>query len=294
MPGLRIALSGVTTFTGPNIPEIDPVIPDAGALLLIDASHPLGGFPSGAPTDNATITNLVGSKAATLLGGEAADFDVVQRVVNMTSTFGKVEKTTKGGIHAIQSLTQTTAYHGYQAQIPLPIITYAKANPSHEFYFSQWRMPTRVGTGTLDNYAGANEATNDSMLFGLGLYPAGGASGGTSVASSGQGRGTLNTPMLAMQSVTAPGTSFTSQPNTAVNYAIFELGNFGLSNRSAGAIGKHGAAVFWRGTIIDLTVAGRTPAEQLALDTAEFNKQVMTAGGRFYGDTVVTDPATLT
>jgi hypothetical protein len=59
------------------------------------------------------------AKAGTLLGVfDLSTLDVTQQAVNMTGSFGKVERTTKGGIHAIQSTTQTTIDQGYQAQTP--------------------------------------------------------------------------------------------------------------------------------------------------------------------------------
>ena len=55
--------------------------------------------------------------------------------------------------------------------------------------------------------------------------------------------------------------------------------------------GKPSRAVY-RMYIEDLTVSGRTYAQVDAIDYAQFTKDVLTVGGRYYGDTY-TDPTTL-
>jgi hypothetical protein len=265
----------------------------AGTLLLIEAAHTLGGFPSGAPVDGAKITNLVRDNAAQILGAtDKTTLDAPMQVVAMSGTTGKVERTPRGGIHAIQSSTQTGSNQGFQTQIPLPIIAYIKANPSHSYYFSHWATPTKLGTGSQDEFGGAMQSASDSYLFGLGTVAAGGSQGGTSLGAVGNSRGTVNTPMIRNQGVTAPSTSFTGQANTAGRYSIFELGNFLTINAGTGKSGLHGAHVFYRGYIEDLTVSGRAYADAYAADLSEFNKQ-FASGGRYYGDTIPTDPATL-
>jgi hypothetical protein len=305
MAGLRIPLAGIT-FTGstaPILPEIDPVAPNGlGGLLLIDASHPLGGFPAGVPTDNAVITNLLRAKAATLLGTAASSLDVTQRVVNMTSTLGKVERTPQGGIHAIQSTTQNTADQGYQAQIPLNIVAYMKANPTHQFYLSVWNKPTKLNTtsSVTDDFAVVCDTVANSMALGLGTVLAGrnlgfGWDGAALVGSSNDGRGTVNTPQCSAQATSTYGAGFTAATPTAGRYSVFDVSNFSFYNKNASlGMGRHGGRVFWRAYMEDLTVSGRSYATVLGLDLAEFTRQVMTVGGRFYGDTVPTDPTTFT
>lgn len=52
------------------------------------------------------------------------------------------------------------------------------------------------------------------------------------------------------------------------------------------------SSIFYRAYIEDLTVSGRTYAEVDAIDYALYTKEVLTPGGRYYGDTY-TDPATI-
>jgi len=282
-------------FTGSSNEYLNAIdrVEAAGSLLLIEAAHTLGTFPSGVPVNGAKITNLVRDVAAHTLGvTDKTTLDVPMQVIGMSGTTGKVERTPRGGIHAIQSQTQTASNQGFQAQIPLAIIDYIKANPSHSYYFSHWAKPTKIATGSNDVFGGASQSAGDSYLFGLGTVSAGGSQGGTSLGVVGKDRGVLNTPMIRNQGVTNPAVSFTGQVSTAGRYSIFELGNFLTINAGAGKAGLHGAHVFYRGYIEDLTVSGRTYDAANAADLAEFNKQ-FNAGGRYYGDTVPTDPATL-
>jgi len=301
MVGLHIPIPDAT-FTGsdaPTLPAFDPVAPDdgVGALLLIEANHPLGGNFT-VPTNGAAITNLFRDTAADLLGVAASTLDPIQAVGNMTSTFGKVELTTLGGIHAIQSTTQgTTTSSGYQIRFPRNIVDYMKANLTHAFYVSVWNMPTKLispapGTSLLTSMVFPYGAM---YSIGLGNPPnlqAGRPGSVTKVGGQNDStRGTLNTPQCSVQAVICNCSDWeTSDSTITVWQGMFEVGNFAPANRS----GKNGARVLWRAYIEDLTVSGRSYADVVALDNAEFARQVTTEGGRYYGDTVVTDPATFT
>lgn len=292
MTGLRIQLPAVT-FTGsaPVLPEIDPVVPPTGGLLLIEANHPLGGFPAGVPTDGAAITNILREPAAELLGVAASTLDPLQEIANMSSTLGKVERTTLGGIHAIQSTTQgTTTGSGYQIQFPLNILTYMKANSTHAFYLSVWNMPTKIISGTYNSNF-VQRATPGGYAFGMGNFSTGGLSGQTIVGQqNATSLGVVDTAWCSAQAVINTDATWISQAAGlyTVWEGMYEVGNFGPINRT----GKNGARVMWRTYIEDLTVSGRSYETVVALDNAEFARQVTTAGGRYYGDTVVTDPDT--
>ena len=290
MVGLHIPLPDMT-FTGsdaPVLPAIDPVVPPTGGLLLIEANHPLGNFS--VPTNGAAITNILREPAADLLGVAASTLDPLQVVGNMATTFGKVELTTLGGIHAIQSTTQgTTTESGYQIQFPLNILTYMKANSTHAFYLSVWNMPTKIVSGThSSNFV--QRATPGGYAFGMGSFGVG-LAGQTIVGyQNADSLGVVNTPWCSAQAVINTDATWISQAadEALVWNGMYEVGNFGPVNRT----GKNGARVMWRTYIEDLTVSGRSYAEVAALDNAEFARQVTTAGGRYYGDTVVTDPDT--
>lgn len=292
MTGLRIALPDVTfTGTAPVLPLIDPVVPPTGGLLLIEGNHPLGGFPAGVPTNGAAITNILRAEAAVLLGVAASTLDPLQVVTNMATTFGKVERTTLGGIHAIQSTTQgTTTGDGYQIRYPLNILTYMKANSSHAFYQSVWNMPTKIISGTYNSNFVQRASPGPVYAFGMGNYGSGGAGHTVVGKQNGKTLGVVNTPMCSAHAVINTDATWISE---AADFALvwngmYEVGNFGPINRT----GKNGARVMWRTYIEDLTVSGRTYEQVLELDNIEFNRQVTTVGGRYYGDTVATNPAT--
>lgn len=294
MVGLHIPLPD-TTFMGssaPILPAIDPVASDTGGLLLIEANHPRGGFPAGAPVNGAALTNLLRDNAAELIGVAASTLDPIQVVASMTGTLGKVERTTKGGIHAVQSTTQgSTTGLGYQIRFPLNILTYMKAHSSHAFYLSVWSMPTLIRAGaTSSNFV--QRATAGGYVFGMGNHGVG-VAGLTIVGRQyDTSLGVVNTPRCSAQAIICTDATWISQ---AANFAevwngLFEVGNFGPVNRN----GLNGARVLWRIYIEDLTVSGRTYAQVVGLDNAEFARQVTTAGGRYHGDTTPTDPATFT
>jgi len=239
------------------------------------------------------LTNLLREQASALLGVDPDTLDPVQQVVNMTSTYGKVERTPRGGIHSIQSTAQTTANEGYLIPNPNNIVAWMKSNPTHAFYFSVWNKPTRLATASpiTDIFAGAIESSANSYALSMGtITPA--TFGPTSVTSHNDNRGTNNTPQLSAQTVQGLPVDFTGQPTVLGRYGLFDNGNFLTPNRVSGRLGKRGARVFYRAFLEDLTVSGRSEETVYALDLEEYTQQVLTPGGHYYGDTVPTDPAT--
>lgn len=295
MVGLHIPLPAVT-FVGsdaPTLPSFDPVAPGdgVGALLLIEANHPLGGNFS-VPVNGAAITNILREPAADLLGVAASTLDPLQVVGNMATTYGKVELTTLGGIHAIQSTTHgTTTGYGYQINYPTNIVTYMKANSAHAFYQSVWNMPTKIIPGVYNSNF-VQRATPGGYAFGMGNFGVG-VAGQTIVGrQNATSLGVVDTPWCSAHAVINTEATWISQAAGLYSTweGMYEVGNFGPINRT----GKNGARVLWRIYIEDLTVSGRTYAQVVALDNAEFARQVTTAGGRYYSDTTPTDPATFT
>ena len=305
----RMRLKLGATFVGSTaqvLIDIDPVAPTAGGLLLVEAAHPLGGFPTGVPVNGGVLTNHLRDQAASLLGVSAATLDPVMQVVNMTGSFGKVERTTKGGVHAIQSVTQTTVDQGFQIPCPLPIVTYMKAHPENTFFISVWNQPTRLhpGPGTvLNNYAYIGGPPTDlaSVALGLGSIQPQNAQGQLMVGRLNQQRAfhdganfVNNTKVTGQIAAASLEAAFTGEVNVAGRYDVFNVGNFNHVNRTVtSGRGKQGARVFWRAYMEDLTVSGRSFATVSALDVAEYNKQVVFEGGRYYGDTIPTDPSTI-
>ena len=280
-------------FTGPDIgllPKVSYVdaIEAAGSLFLLETGHPVGAIPAGVPVHGATYPNLFASQAAPLLGS-AATGALVQSVYT-DGTFGKVERSAKGGIHAIQSTKQTALNHGFQLRLPKVIVDYFRANSTHKFYVSQWGKTTRAETAGQHAVAGMSSPSTFAWHLGDGT---------TSYAAVQQGYRHANPETAGNYTFRNAGVSdfavgFTGDSNIGAGLAaMFEVGNYMAPNIGGAKAGFHGAQVFYRGYIEDLTVSGRTYGSVDALDYAEYTKHVLTAGGRYYGDTVPTDPATI-
>lgn len=285
---IKVPGSG-SSFAGPALPPPDPAMPTAGALMLVDPTHPGGLWDAGAPADGARVPNVAAAQARALLGNTAT---VDPTIVNtgMTGTVGKVERTSKGGVGAILSTTNTTSGAGFAVLAPLSIVSYLQANKTHGFYWSLWYRVTRVQTPSSTNYpVGAFVSTTSAYAMGIVSngyqtpYNLGYGSSGPYQQTANYWRGVAGSPL--------PDGFATADPATVDRY-FYQCGNYGMGNRTGAQVGKTGSRVFYRAYLEDLTVSGRTYAQAATADQNEFAAQVNTAGGRYYGDTS-TDPATL-
>jgi hypothetical protein len=276
-------------FTGPNIAtmpkiaRIDP-IESAGSLLLIEAAHPLGAWPAGV-AHNTALPNLFKATADTVIGGGTKDafFD------NVFAGKGLVERTPKGGIHGVVSPTlATSANDRFDIVAPSVLKTFMKANKTHSFYISVWARRTKIAdpgaalagiitTAISSNGTWAIQGNPVSLAF----------SGGTALGST-QPANTVGPSFSAAAGIVAQ--DFDTQSDTAgnKNNALAVLGN----RQGGAALGLGGGRIIYRIYFEDLTVSGRNFDTVKAIDLALYTKHVLTAGGRYYGDTF-TDPATV-
>lgn len=280
-------------FTGPNVKDLPKVaytdpLEASGSLMLLDMTHPMAGLPSGVPAHGATYPNMFAKNAETLLGSGSTGL-LIQSVYKAPEN-GKVERSGKGGIHAIQSITQTGEKEGFQLRLPVALVDYFKANPTHSYYVSQWGKTTRPESAAQHSVAAMSSASLASFAFNLGD---GGAGSGPTLLGSRQVSELANTPTFRNMGTSKLHGDFVTGTYYAHLNALFEVGNYLPRNAGSGKSGLHGAQIFYRGYIEDLTVSGRTYEQVDALDFAEYTKQVLTPGGRYHGDTVATDPATL-
>lgn len=293
--GLGTVITLDFNFTGesvgdlPQIIKIDP-IEAPGSLFLLDMKHPLAGTSNDAPTQGAIYGNMFAAQASPLLG--TADTGAVAHLRYTLPTHGKVERTAKGGIHVIQSTTQTGYEHGFQLRLPSAVVRYFQTNPEHQFYVSQWGKTTRAEVAAQHSVAAISGTLPSSFAFTLGDGVTPG--GGPTILGHRSVQEVAGVPNFRNAGVTKFHADFRDATILEQNAAIFEVGNSLVPNRGGtGKAGNHGAQVFYRGYIEDLTVSGRTYAEVDAIDFAEYTKHVLSPGGRYYGDTVPTDPATL-
>jgi hypothetical protein len=269
----------------------------AGGLWLVEPMHPYQNWAAGVPASGSTVPNIFASSAAALIGSANTDIDVT--TAGLTGTQGKLERSGKGGLHAIYSNTHATniatsasAYVRLRPKTEMK--QYILTNWGHEFFLSTWVYTTRPAPASqqlnvISQIARQTSATsNYKMLIGqIGASATGGYSGlrSNSMITGGAGPRINNLSRLTY-SATPPGST------TDMDVDAFTVGNAGVINSYSSAKQGVGSQILYRSFLEDMTVSGRTYAQLDALDLAEYNRQVLTAGGRYYGDTF-TDPTTI-
>jgi hypothetical protein len=295
--GRKLVLTGtkLTDLAAPRLAEID-VMESNGVLLLVDPTHPYQSWAAGVPADQAAVPNLAAKNAALATGLTLASVqNAVVGNVGLTGTKGKVERTSKGGLHGIISPTVTT-YNtdGLQVMIPQALYDWIKLTAyTHNFYYSLWTQRTRAHAASADaeNLSFGQIASGGGFL---GMFTQKSNLPGT---ISGARAVTANVGPSFRNLANIPGTSLRDSAEASGhlgpgNHSAFIVGNRSTSNASAARLGKGGSHALYRIFLEDLTISGRTYAEVDALDYAQYTKHVLTPGGRYYGDTF-TDPATI-
>jgi hypothetical protein len=287
--GRKLVLTGttLTDLTAPKLATLDPM-ESIGSLLLLEPMHPAQQWPAGVPADASSLPNIFWETAQDILGsGTEATLSAYVRNVWTTVTNAVKERTTKGGLHVIHPTTAGAAHEALNIAVPAAIKTYMKANPTHQFYMSQWNHITRAATtSTSDILAVISSNSQFAAGFGqkqnwpavnLGVRPF----PGNSVA----GKSFRN--VLAV-----PEGTFATDTDIETTANPYNRAAFIIGSRSANAVVGKQSAIFYRAYLEDVTVSGRTYAELDAMDYALYEQHVLLAGGRYYGDTY-TNPSTV-
>lgn len=296
--GKKLVLDiSLTDTSAPTLISTD-LIESAGSLLLIDPSHPSQQWPTGVPSDGATLPNVLWRKASALIpdATQATLSPVVSFNAGFDATKAKIERTGKGGLHGIVSQVATVnSGEAFSLVIPDAIKQYILDNFSHSFYASVWKKQTRkvgtIGAGNNPDFLSLvrYQPQISNYLFRMGksgIYPGDGSSAnrlgyrGNGPASDELGDGIFNSGATGWTGV-VPGMS---------NFYTY-VSPFGRPLNGVSSVGGHPSFVFYRFYLEDLTVSGRTYAEVDAIDLALYQAQVLSAGGRYNGDTF-SDPAT--
>lgn len=303
MTGLKIQVPG--TFTDTSLPIVfDDSVMSAGSLLLVDAQHSLGGFgAAGAvPANGGVCPNVAWQQAKAIVGsGDTTTLAPTWAKTTLGATSVLAERTTKKGLHVIVSQTAHVSGQGMRLTLPTLLAEYIRTHSTNSLYVSVWHRVTRAATNT---------DANMRSLF-LGDAAALGTSyrqqfWHTSVATYGQsypghGQGTAQSIGIRDAAAADDGTgakmlssatsAYTGTTPGTLSADVQIFGQTGV-NATAGNLQKHPSRIFYRLYIEDLTVSGRTYATVDALDYARYTTDMLTAGGRFYGDTF-TAPSTL-
>lgn len=271
--GQKIVLTG-SEFTDSTLPKLrtDPILADAGSLMLLDFGHSLTALTA-LPGHQVEIASVAGYPT------------VMTRSVAMPAGSGLIELTGKKGIHVIRSQTVTpTAGTAVRVALSAGLKAYLEANLSNTYYLSYWYRNTRAGSVTEPLYVlvASSTAPTANFLF-LGNH-VGLASGGTVGQSSKTGNWQ-----------TVVGNGYQQQEVIGKKGTVTTLGQavlFGFNGWAASGVGTLGnSQILYRVYLEDLTVSGRTFAEVKAIDD-EMRIAAFAEGGKFYGDTF-TDPATI-
>lgn len=293
MTGLRFRIP--TNFTDTSIPVLpaDPLLPSAGALFLTDLTHLGEPWSSGVPANSSRVPNIAWKQAAAMLGSGTKE-SLAGEIYNvgLTGTKGLVERTPKGGLHAIVSPTVTTgSSDGFNIAVPDAVYNFMRTN-AHLYYASLWQRVTRAASDPTGASKVMMQISTPSS-WGVGLSQKANLAGtpllGRPVDESTTVpvfRNTSGVPIAAF--ATDAITALT--PYLPGHRSLFLVGN--RSNTNSQSLGQAGSRIVYRVYLEDLTVSGRTYAQADAADYALFTKELLTVGGRYYGDTF-TNPTTI-
>lgn len=290
--GNTLILTGtsITDLTAPKLVAVDP-LECAGSLALYEPGHPINPF-AGVPVNNSVFPNLLlGSAQAMIPTATAGDLAAVFYLGSeITGTKGKVERSAKGGLHQIRSQTvaaTSTANKSVFSCNPTAIHDYLVANPTHDAFISQWGRITRPPlAGGNQTAAGMPATAGDWFKFFIRADVGSSTEYPTSAVRIGF-RHSNNNP-AALGPVHQ---NMAVHPAPAPSATEHRIRFWQMDSQSTDLLQP--SAVFYRFYLEDLTVSGRSYAQVDALDYAEYTRQVLTPGGRYYGDAVPTDPATI-
>ena len=286
--GRFIVSSGINPpTTNIKVNVLDPILPDAGALMLIDPMHPSSQWASGVPASATVLENIAIDQASAVLPGlTSTELSPVMTIGSgFVSDGNLLERSTKGGLH----FARKAAASNVLASADIGFTTAFKTGASglalltaHHIYVSLWARMTYASDYSSSNplncrFGGSWQMFGFFTRTGTGdtVYP----TDSRRIGYRAEGATNLSTTLAPLiQNVEV--SSFTT--NATCNAAWS-----GIS-----ASGREPSFVFYRFYMEDLTESGRSYADVDAIDYEMFTRDVKTDGGRYYGDTF-TNPATL-
>lgn len=298
MPGTKITLN--TEFTDNTLPRIqfDSILPITGAVLLFDPSHPEN--PVTAPVAHGLALPNLAAEQATAMGASGALGGEVGIGASFIGPLGFVERSAKGGLHFAIGATLDAVNRSAFVRGSTGLVNLLNANKTHSFYHSAWSRVTRMQSneGTANAIISQIGDTSERQLAHFYTQPTGiaappvypqnarltssftyGAAGSASI-------GTVSPASTGPVMWAGATSAFTTNIVVSADSLKWNTVRAGWSPQVYGV-----STIFYRAYVEDLTVSGRTFAQVQALDFAEFTKQVLTVGGRYYNDTFTAPPA---
>lgn len=281
-----ITLDGLS-FTKPGLPIAynEPLL-SAGSLMLLDPTHPMDPWGAGVPTDGAVLPNIAAGSLA-LLKPASTETQLNAEVNNVFSQTGQFERTAKGGLHGIIKQNTYITPLESNGMFLKAMREYIAANPTHNYYHGLYGRITRKDNNTVPNAAGS--LTGIINTGGTDYFTIRPASSNTLAAAPSAQRLNhtvvgSNTPGLFR--VSGEFANLAGTPGTSDLLVRWTNGH-----QQSGTV-VNASWVLYSYYVEDLTVSGRTYAQVDALRSAAYTADVLTAGGRYYGDTF-TDPLTV-
>lgn len=326
MPGLKMKLTGAN-FNDASLPKIsiDPVLPTAGAVLLIDPAHPVDPWGSGLPAVGGFVPNLAWQQAAAMIGsGDRLSLGMQRESSGtLTGSAGRLERSTKGGVHGIASQANMVS-GAFERFIMSDLIRQYLIGYRSNLYVSMWWRSTRDNLAITSNIARvfsiSRNNTDHGSVFRTIFYGMGNTQASSGVNTYpgnniltqlvGNANERESTVVGAAGGVGWRRQSVTSSDwnvnggKTMPTLASEIQARFGWGRSGTAIVGDSSTSstlpadpapswIFQRLYIENLTVSGRSHAQVDALDQAEHIKHVRTSGGRYYGDTFVTNPTSV-
>lgn len=294
IPGLKIDPSA------PKLATIDQAMPEQGMIALIEPGHSYEPF-TGALATGVYLPNIALAQAKAQAGLSHAVGDNAYRpAISKTGTSEPsiFERSSKGGIHVAPSRaagSSSGVQFGYignsRPSLENVFGTWMNSIASHSFYVAQWGRWTRLlpvltsGGYQISQIGGSNTL---GAMYGRGAgqtgeiaYPTGGSQ---RTGVFGENIGPI--AQLAPFFIDAAWV-----PNLSPAPSNINASWWARINHTGSEPEKSPAMVFYDWVIEDLTVSGRTYAQAHAAWFGKYTREVKTAGGKYYNDTVPTSPA---
>lgn len=293
--GRKLVLSGtkITNTSAPFLPDVDAILPSAGALVFIDPTHPYRSWDSGLAVHQSLLPNLAEDQAIAATGLTAANVSPQLFIGSkMQGNGNKLERSTLGGLHAIFSQAAYTTENAgmfelgyYESRPDRTFQEWWMANKAHSFYAAKWGRWTRgMGAGTSNWQHSRIAQSNQAISF----YARNTSSGETVYPTDATrvGWSALNTTPATAAPYFLDGAVSDASGATGATFQP------AYGTRTSAADTEAPSDLVYGYYLEDLTISGRTYAEVNSLVRAKFDRDVLTEGGRYYGDTY-TDPATI-
>lgn len=290
MSGLKLVVP--TSFTDTSLPILrdDPLL-TAGSLALVELAHPANPF-NGVPLDGAALPNIAHAEGASTLGVTDDGLAAAFAMSGLTGAKGLIQRSAKGGLHGIVSQNPGLASgDGAKVTLAPAIRAWLHAQKGHEFYLSAWVRTTRPAVSQAGMPVEFGSGSNSEQFV---FFSSKGVGGPGNPEPVGTKRSTAigdATGPYLQNIKTVAGNANTTKTLTNAGP---EWG--GYTATYGGALPawrtQQPSFVFYRLYVEDLTVSKRTYQQVDALEFAEYTKQVLTTGGRYFGDTF-TDPSTV-